>query len=82
MKPLKKAKQKNVAIDNERYTAAEYEALRSIKGVFPNPFNAIPCVELLVSLDEVKNLTVAIDDYGYYVTIAEMKTGDSIVVNL
>lgn len=82
MKPLKTAQQKNVAIANERYTKAEYEALRSIKGVFSNPFNATPCVELLVSPAEVKILTVALDDYGYYCNVVEMKSGEKIVVNL
>ena len=38
--------------------------------------------ELLASLNEVKNSSVELDEYGYYCNVVEMKSGEKIVVHL
>lgn len=82
MKPLKKANQKNVYVQREFYNDSECYQLRNIKGVFDNPFILGKFDELLVSLQEVKDLSVALDQFGYYCIVADMKSGEKIIVNL
>ena len=82
MKPLKKANQKNVYVQREFYNDSEYYQLRNIKGVFDNPFILGKFDELLVSLQEVKDLSVALGQFGYYCIVADMKSGEKIIVNL
>lgn len=83
MKPVKRAKQKNVAVDRSYYTDDQYAHLEDIIGVFDIGFL---CDEdeknLRVVLSLVKDLKVVLDEYGYYTTVAVMETGEQIYIEL
>ena len=85
MKPLKRAKQKNVEIDHDFYTIDEYDNLLNIDGVFDLRALDYSFEEenhLRISLEFVKDLKVILNEYGYYSTVAIMKTNEMIYINL
>lgn len=83
MKPLKKAAQKSVSIFRDVYTDEQYYALKDVFGVFDiKDVYENAASELRVSLDEVKDLKVVLDGYGYYTNVAVMKNGETVFVTL
>ena len=80
MKPLKKAKQKNVEIDRNYYTEAQYAALASIEGV--GTIEHGEDAKLRVFFDNVVDIKVVLDGCGYYCTVCVMDSGETIHVSL
>lgn len=90
MKPHKTAQQKNVAIDTYAYTDERlHEMLRDIEGVFSTfeidcdtPTERQYLDGAAISLKYVKDLSVELDEYGYYKNVAVMNSGEHIYIEL
>lgn len=82
MRPLKKATQKNVPVNNFYYTREQLDKIaETVKGVCKNQFFADDTQNVYISLAYVKDLKVKLHD-GYYTTVAVMNTGEEIFVEL
>ena len=80
MKPKKKANQKNVRINDCCYTLKQLDDLLTVQGVWMCEFDgksyyAIP-------IEYVKSLDVVLDEFGYYVNVATLKSGETIFIEL
>ena len=82
MKPLKKAKQKNVEIDRNYYTEAQYAALASIEGVGTIEHFDGGDTKLRVFFENVVDIKVVLDECGDYCTVCVMNSGETIHVSL
>ena len=82
MKPLKKAKQKNVEIDRNYYTEAQYAALASIEGVGTIEHFDGEDTKLRVFFENVVDIKVVLDECGDYCTVCVMNSGETIHVSL
>lgn len=80
MKPKKKAVQKNVCIDEFKYLPHELINMLMIPGVFKLSWGNGSLYR--ISLDCVKSLDVALDEFGYYTNIATLKSGETIYIEL
>lgn len=86
MKPLKKATQKNVLVNNLFYTHEQLDEIaETVEGVIKNEFFKDDTEHVRISLDYVKDLKVKLyEGYytSYYTTVAVMYTGEEIFVEL
>lgn len=76
MKPLKKAKQKNIIINAYYYTSSQLKTLEQKPGIFCEG------THLRIFTDEIKTIKVVLDDYGYYTNVVVTKDDDIIYVEL
>lgn len=83
MKPLKKATQKNVLVNNFFfYTHKQLDEIaETVEGVIKNEFFKDDTEHVRISLNYVKDLKVKLHE-GYYTTVAVMYTGEEIFVEL
>ena len=82
MKPLKKAIQKNVRVNNFFYTRKQLDEIaETVEGVIKNEFFKDDTEHVRISLAYIKDLKVKLHK-GYYTTVAVMYTGEEIFVEL
>lgn len=93
MKILKKAEQKNVTVNKYYYTLKDANELLLNNKVFYFDDNYNECKNeldtvtfedtvLRIFTDNIDRLEVVLDDYGMYTTVAYMKNGTRIYVEL
>lgn len=78
MKILKKAVQKNVMVETSYYTEAQMNEMFAEGKVFKIDEDDV----YRVYTEHCSELKVELDKYGYYVTVAVMKDGSKININL
>lgn len=84
MKDLDKAAQANAEVARDYYGVIDYENLLNIDGVFNSPMigeDGKP-ICMLVDLRKVETITVELNTYGRYCTVAEMVSGEKVIVKL
>ena len=92
MKILKKAIQKNVVVDKERYTVAEIAQMLSANEIFYfvkggnisyEPLNSweIEDADFRIFTDNLTEIKVVLDD-GYYTVVANGKNGKTYYVSI
>ena len=82
MKPLKKATQKTVLVNNFFYTHEQLDEIdETVEGAIKNEFFKDDTKHVHISLDYVKDLKVKLHE-GHYTTVAVMYTGEEIFVEL
>lgn len=77
MKILKRAKQKNFKLDTSYYTDGQIEQMHDEEKVFII-YDGSPRVDT----SDVSEVKIVCDDYGYYVPVAILKTGETIHIEI
>lgn len=77
MKILKRAKQKNFKVDTSYYLDSQIEQMHDEEKVFIIYYDT-PRVDT----SDVSEVKIVCDDYGYYVPVAILKTGETIHIEL
>lgn len=76
MKPLKKAKQQNVALNIAYYTKLEIDNMLNNLEIeyLPEHFDLEQKIPVIY-MEDIKDLKVVLDEYGYYTTVAIKENG-------
>ena len=82
MKPLKRAKQQDVGLNTDYYTAAEIDAMyRNLEIDYLDksidPVRICP----VIFTEDITNLKIVLDEFGYYTTVA-VKNGKEYFIKL
>lgn len=76
MKIRKRAEQKNFRVNKYYYNDVDYMCLLKIDGV------GTIGGSIVVFSEGATDVKVVLDEYGYYTTVAVMKTGEQIYIEL
>lgn len=83
MKPLKKAKQQNVALNKEYYTEAEIaNMLNNLEIEYLSETFDPEQKRPVIYTEDIKDLKIVLDEYGYYTTVAVKENGKRYYINL
>lgn len=91
MKILKKAEQKNIVLNKDYYNIYQINAMLNLQEIFYFDSNSNICyenvtmfgdVDFRIFTENLKEIKVVLDEYGYYTTVAIGKDDTMYYVNL